>query len=398
MYIYSENIYTPDGFQEGYLKIENGIIEGIYPNPENNEGIISYGQNIVLPGFIDIHLHGWGTGSFTGQGTEESLKNMSRDLVKVGVTSYLATSGTESLDYLNFQLKEARNAINNWQAHMGAEILGLHLEGPFVNKEYKGMMKEEYFINPSIEIFHNFLDIGGEENIKLITMAPELPNSEEFIKYVNKKSIQISIGHSAAEFEDIQRLKDFGLGGFTHTYSGMKGFHHRRLGVVGAAMYFEDMYAEFAKQTGMTVKPEAFEIMYRLKKPEKIILTTDCVGLAHMSNEFYHYIRKQSFIPQGDYIKVVNEDGSYELVDKYNYEEVKNLELSYLESVKNVIKNVGASVKDIAKMTSENPAKYIGIYRKKGSLEKGKDGDIIVIDDEWNLIDVYVNGIKQNIN
>ena len=178
----------------------------------------------------------------------------------------------------------------------------------------------------------------------------------------------------------------------------MKGFHHRRLGVVGAAMYFEDMYAEFAKQTGMTVKPEAFEIMYRLKKPEKIILTTDCVGLAHMSNEFYHYIRKQSFIPQGDYIKVVNEDGSYELVDKYNYEEVKNLELSYLESVKNVIKNVGASVKDIAKMTSENPAKYIGIYRKKGSLEKGKDGDIIVIDDEWNLIDVYVNGIKQNIN
>lgn len=397
MYIYSENIYTPDGFQEGYLKIKNGIIEGIYPNPENNEDIISCGQNIVLPGFIDIHIHGWGTGSFTGQGTEESLNNMSKDLVKVGVTSYLATSGTEALNYLNFQLKEAKNAINNWQPHIGAEILGLHLEGPFVNKEYKGMMKEEHFINPSIEILENFLDITGEENVKLITMAPELPNSEEFIKYVNRKGIQISIGHSAAEFEDIARLKNFGLGGFTHTYSGMKGFHHRRLGVVGAAMYFEDMYAEFAKQTGMTVKPEAFEIMYRLKKPEKIILTTDCVGLAQMNNEFNHYIRKQSFIPQGDYIKVVNEDGSYELIDKYDYEQVKDLELSYLESVKNVVKNVGASVKDIAKMTSENPAKYIGIYHKKGSLEKGKDGDIIVVDDEWNLIDVYVNGIKQNI-
>lgn len=394
MYIYSENIYTPKGFQDGYLKIENGIIDGIYTEIEQNCEVIDYSQNILLPGFIDIHIHGWATGSFTHQGDMKSLKNMSKDLVKSGVTSYLATTGTDSLDFIKSQLMEGREAIDSWKPSLGAEILGFHLEGPFINKEYKGMMKEEHVLDPSIEILESFLELAGENNIKLITMAPELPNSEEFIKYANKKGIQISIGHSAAEFEDIAKLKNLGLGGFTHTFSGMRGFHHRRLGVVGAAMYFEDMFAEFAKQTGLTVKPEAFAIMYRLKGPKKIILTTDCVGLAHVSNEFYHYIRKETFIPNGDFVRVVHDDGKEEILDKHGYDQVKDLELSYLESVKNVVNNVKASISDIAKMTAENPAKYIGLYDRKGSLEKGKDADILVVDDDWNLIDIYVKGVN----
>lgn len=398
MYIYSENIYTPKGFQDGYLKIEDGIIKGIYPEVEPNEEVLDYSQNIILPGFIDIHLHGWATGSFTYEGSSKSLRNMSRDLVKSGVTSYLATTGTDSLDFIKFQLSEAKKAMDSWEPSLGAEVIGIHLEGPFINKEYKGMQKEEHVLNPSIEILENFIEIAGKGNIRLITMAPELPGSEEFIKYANKNNIQISVGHTAAEFEDIARLKDLGLGGFTHTYSGMRGFHHRRFGVVGAAMYFNDMYAEFAKQTGLTVKPEAFAIMYRLKGPNKIILTTDCVGLAHVNYEFYHYVRKQTFIPQGDYIKVVSEDGKEELMDKYNYEQVKDLEMNYLDSVKNVVKNVKASISDIVKMTAENPAKYINLYDKKGSIEEGKDADVIVVDDYWNLIDVFVKGLKQNIN
>lgn len=398
MYIYSENIYTPKGFQDGYLKIENGIIEGIYSEVDSDAEVLDYSQNIILPGFIDIHLHGWATGSFTHGGDVESLRNMSKDLVKSGVTSYLATSGTDSLDFIKFQLSEAKKAMDSWEPSLGAEIIGIHLEGPFINKEYKGMQKEEHVLNPSIDILKSFMEIAGKDNIRLLTMAPELPGSEEFIKFANKENIQISVGHTAAEFEDIERLKDLGLGGFTHTYSGMRGFHHRRLGVVGAAMYFEDMYCEFAKQTGQTVKPEAFAIMYRLKGPDKIILTTDCVGLAHVSHEFYHYIRKQTFIPDGDYVKIINDDGTEELIDKKDYEKVKDLELSYIDSVKNVVKTVKASISDVVKMTAENPAKYIGLYDRKGSIEEGKDGDIIVVDDNWNLVDVFVKGVKQDIN
>ncbi|SKC45981.1 N-acetylglucosamine-6-phosphate deacetylase [Maledivibacter halophilus] len=396
MYLHSKNIYTPQGFQMGYLKIENGKIEGIFDEAPIGD-VIDYEDKIIIPGFIDIHIHGWATGSFAHEGTVESVQNMSKELVKVGVTSYLATSGTNSIDEINRHLCQGRIAIDNWSPDKGAHVVGFHLEGPFINKEFKGMQKEEYCINPSIEILENFFGKAGKENIKLITIAPELEGAEEFIKYANKEDIQISIGHSAAEFEDIERLKDYGLGGFTHTFSGMRGFHHRRLGVAGAALYFDDMYAEFAKQTGMTVKPQAFKIAYKIKGPEKIILTTDCVGLAHVKETFYHYIRKCTFIPDGDYVKLLHDDGKEERINKNDYEKVKDFELGFLGSVKNVVKNVQASISDIVKMASENPAKYIGVYDTKGSIEPNKDGDIIVIDDEWNLLDVYVQGVKQNI-
>lgn len=396
MYLYCENIYTPQGFQKGYLEIEDGRIGGITSRP-NSQDIMDYKDKVIVPGFIDIHIHGWATGSFWYEGTKKSIENMSKELAKVGVTSYLATTGTDSIDSINESLQEGKKAVDEWTPQKGSQILGFHLEGPFINKEFRGMQKDEYCLDPSIEIFDDFCQNAGKENIKLITIAPELPGAEEFIKYVNREGIQISIGHTGADFEDIKRLKDFGLGGFTHTYSGMRGFHHRRLGPVGAAMYFEDMYAEFAKQTGITVKPEAFKIMYNIKGPDKIILTTDCAGLAHVKDKFYHYIRKCTFVPDGDYIKLIYDDGRIERINKYDYEKVKNLELSYLESVKNVVKNVKASISDIVKMTSENPARYIGLYETKGSIEPGKDADILIIDDEWNLIDVYVQGVKQNI-
>lgn len=166
-------------------------------------------------------------------------------------------------------------------------------------------------------------------------MAPELEGSLEFIKYVDSEGIQISIGHSAAEFEDIRDLTDFGLGGFTHTFSGMRGFHH--------------------------------------------------------------YIRKCTFEPDGDLVELLYDDGRVERINKYDYEKVKKLELSFIDSVKNVIDNVGASVSDVVKMTSENPAKYIGVFDTKGSIEEGKDADLPVIDDKWNIYDVFVQGIKQEL-
>lgn len=396
MYLYSERIYTPKGYIEGYIEIEDGKIKEIHDDIGDKD-FLDYRDYIIVPGFIDVHIHGWATGSFVHEGTEKSLENMSKELVKEGTTSYLPTTGTDSLEKINSQLVEGKKAIDNYDPRKGADILGFHLEGPFINREFKGMQKEEYCLNPSIEILEDFFKSAGKENIKLITMAPELEGALEFIQYANREGIQISIGHSAAEFEDIGALKEHGLGGFTHTFSGMRGFHHRRLGVVGAAMYFDDIYAEFAKQTGMTVKPEAFEIMYRLKGPEKVYLTTDAVGLAHVKKPFHHYIRQCTFVPDGDHLRLVYDDGREERIYKYDYEKVKDLELGFLGSVKNVVKNIDASIGEIVKMASENPAKYIGVYDRKGSIEEGKDADLLIIDGLWNLKDVYVRGVKQEI-
>lgn len=395
MYLYSERIYTPQGFKTGYIEVEDGKIKNILEDVDGE--FIDYRDYIIVPGFIDVHIHGWATGSFWYEGTKESIENMSKELVKIGVTSFLPTSGTDSVETINNHLLQGRKAIENYSPDKGADILGFHLEGPFINKEFKGMQREEYCLNPSIKILEEFFESGGKENIKLITLAPELDGSLEFIKYVNREGIQISIGHSAAEFEEIKELKDYGLGGFTHTFSGMRGFHHRRLGVAGAAMYFDDMYAEFAKQTGMTVKPEAFAIMYKIKGPEGIFLTSDCTGLAHVKEPFHHYIRECTFVPDGDYLKLEYDNGKVDRIYKYDYDMVKDLELSYLKSVQNVVKNVDASIGDVVKMTAENPAKYIDVYDKKGSIEKGKDADLLVIDGLWNLQDVYVKGVKQEI-
>lgn len=395
MYLYSERIYTPQGFKTGYIEVEDGKIKNILEDVDGE--FIDYRDYIIVPGFIDVHIHGWATGSFWYEGTKESIENMSKELVKIGVTSFLPTSGTDSVETINNHLLQGRKAIENYSPEKGADILGFHLEGPFINKEFKGMQREEYCLNPSIKILEEFFESGGKENIKLITLAPELDGSLEFIKYVNREGIQISIGHSAAEFEEIKELKGYGLGGFTHTFSGMRGFHHRRLGVAGAAMYFDDMYAEFAKQTGMTVKPEAFAIMYKIKGPEGIFLTSDCTGLAHVKEPFHHYIRECTFVPDGDYLKLEYDNGKVDRIYKYDYDMVKDLELSYLKSVQNVVKNVDASIGDIVKMTAENPAKYIDVYDKKGSIEKGKDADLLVIDGLWNLQDVYVKGVKQEI-
>lgn len=397
MLFYSDRIYTPSGFQSGYLKVEAGKIERIVQSAED-EKVVDYSGKMIVPGFIDVHIHGWATGSYIHERDKESLANMSKDLVPMGVTSYLPTTMTEHVERLKGQVSVAQQFMDEWEPEKGSEVLGVHLEGPFINEKYKGMQKAEYCLKPSIEVVDSLLNQAEEGSVKLMTLAPELDGAKEVIRYLNQKGIQISIGHSAAEFEDIARLKEFGLGGFTHTYSGMRGLHHRRLGVLGAAMYFDDMYAEFGKQTGLTVKPEAFAIVYKIKGPEKITLTTDCTGLAQAAEPTYHYIREATFEPKGEtQVQVSHDDGQVEIYDRKKYQEVKDIELGFLPSVKNVVKNIDASVGDIVTMASENPAKYIGVYDKKGSLEPGKDADFLVIDGDWNLYETYIKGNQHTI-
>lgn len=291
MYLYSKHICLPHKrFFEGYIKIENGkIIEIKNYRPENEE-IIDYGENYILPGFIDIHIHGWGTGSFINDKSVNSILKMSKDLPDTGVTSFLATSGAEEIEKIKEGIESAREILSKPQGN-GSELLGLHLEGPFISVEHKGMQRAECCLAPDLELMKEFVKYQDQRVVKLMTVAPELPDADKLIQMCFDNRIQVSAGHTGATFEDIKRTKDFGIGGVTHMFSGMRGFHHRELGVVGAAWYFDDLYCEFAKQTGMTVKPEAFSLTYKIKGAERIIMTTDCAGLGQSNREKYHYIR-----------------------------------------------------------------------------------------------------------
>lgn len=391
MYIYCDHICLPQGrFFDGYIKAENGQIKEICNQKPEGE-IVDYTGYYILPGFIDIHIHGWGTGSFINDKSVNAIYKMSKDLPDTGVTSFLATSGAEEIEKIKEGIESARQVLSEPQ-DIGSELLGVHLEGPFINVKHKGMQREECCLHPDLELMKEFVKYQDQRVVKLMTLAPELPDADKLIQMCFDNRIQVSAGHSDATFEDIKRLKDYGIGGVTHMFSGMRGFHHRELGMVGAAWYFEDLYCEFAKQTGLTVKPEAFALTYKLKGPEKIIMTTDCAGLGQSNREKYHYIRKITMIPDGEYLIIRHDDGREERYRRDNYDEVKHLEMGYLESIQNMVKNVRPPMHAVAQMTAENPAKYIGVFDKKGSLEIGKDADFIVLDKDYELQATYCRG------
>ncbi|RRD95500.1 N-acetylglucosamine-6-phosphate deacetylase [Clostridiales bacterium COT073_COT-073] len=392
MYLYCDQICLPQGrFFDGYLKIENGKISEIRNQKPENEEVIDYSGYYILPGFIDIHIHGWGTGSFINDKSAAAVLKMSKDLPDTGVTSFLATSGAEEIDEIKKGIDSVAEIMSKPQVN-GAQVLGVHLEGPFISAEHKGMQREECCLYPDLELMKEFIKYQDQRVVKLMTLAPELPNADKLIQMCFDNRIQVSAGHTGATFEDIKRLKDYGIGGVTHMFSGMRGFHHRELGVVGAAWYFDDLYCEFAKQTGMTVRPEAFALTYKLKGAEKIIMTTDCAGLGQSNRQKYHYIRKITMIPDGEFLIIRHDDGREERYRRDNYEEVKHLEMGYLESVQNMVRNVHPQMHEVARMTAENPAKYIGVFDQKGSLEAGKDADLIVLDKEYELQATYCRG------
>lgn len=394
MIIFSKQIYFPNQIiKEGFLEIEKGVITNLYTSYEGD--FIDYSDYIIIPGFIDQHIHGWATGKFYHEDTINDLKKMQATLPYTGVTSFLPTTGTWTTEELKKVIGETTEHMMSNDSKLGSEILGIHLEGPFINPKRSGMMKVEGFKKPSVPLMQELVKASKvRKGIKLMTIAPELEGGKELIKYCKSEDIQLSIGHSDATFNEISQLKEYGLGGVTHMFSGMRGFHHRELGVAGAALHYNDLYCEFAKQTGWTVKPEAFALAYKIKGPERIIMTTDNVGLAQRSEEFYHYIRKQKFIPDGDYVIIENDNGTQDKIKRTDYESVKDVELSYIKSIQNLIKNVRPTIHDVIKMTSENPAKYLGVYDKKGSLEIGKDADFLVIDELFNLKYTYCKGVK----
>lgn len=362
-----------DGIYENQVILIDEKIRDIFSNNslpiESNLEIIDVKGSYIAPGLIDIHIHGAG-GKDTMDGTLNDLEIISSSIIRNGVTAFLPTTMTMEIAKIHQALKTIRLAMS--QGVAGAKILGAHLEGPFINPQYKGAQKEDYIISPNLSYIKPYLDI-----LKIITLAPETEPSGVFLKDLQEKNnIVISIGHSNAQYEEAMEAIEKGISHATHLFNGMPVFHHRKPGVVGA-VFNSSVTCELIADK-VHVHPAVFSTLLKIKEKEKIILITDSIRAGGMQDGEYDLGGQ----------KVVVSNGICSLEDGT----IAGSILTLNKAINNFYEATQLPLHQVVKMASLNPALLLKIDHQKGSLQIGKDADITVFDHQINIKMTIIEG------
>lgn len=376
----SVQIYVEDKIIEnGYIKVkEQKIVEvGLLDELVNEDGyeIVELPSMKAIPGFIDVHIHGV-NGADAMDATKEALDTMVTTLPREGTTSFLATTMTQEAEQIEAALINAGNYIRENQSSGQAEILGIHLEGPFISAKRAGAQPIQYIENPEVEVLKRWEDLS-QSNIKLVTLAPENPGGLEMIRYLKEHDIVASIGHTDATYEQVMEAIDAGAKHVTHLYNQMRGLHHREPGGVGAALLRKELMAEMIVD-GIHVRPETVELAYKLKQKDRLILITDSMRAKCLKNGHYDLGGQDVTVKDG---KAVLSDGT-----------LAGSILKLGQAVKNMIDFTGCSLEDAIQMAAVNPAKQLNVYDRKGSISEGKDADIVILDETLSVFMTLCRG------
>lgn len=371
------NVYIEGiGIVKKTIRIENGKIAKICDCTDVEEGFISLDDDkIVVPGFIDKHIHG-ANNSDGMYNTIEDSKNISKVIASEGVSSYLITTMTQSVEQIDAALLNAKNFIEQYN-YEGAKPLGIHLEGPFISKKYKGAQIESCIVPCDVETFKHYQNVSGN-NIKQVTLAYE-ENGKELVNYLRDTNVVASLGHTDATCEQSLEAVKEGATSFTHTYNAMKPLHHREAGTVGAALLADGAYCEMICDL-IHLSKYAIKVLYKAKGKDKLIVITDGIEARHLPDGEYQLGGQAVYVKNGEARLIDGTLAGSTLLMNNGLRNVKNvLELSY---------------EDTIDMATKNPALNLGIYDKKGSIKEGKDADFAVIDKDFN---VYMTISEGNI-
>lgn len=366
--IINADLVTPSHvISKGWLLIREGKIAALGAGEQPSiEGAatLDAGGRTLLPGFIDVHVHG-GAGCEAMDAEPDGLRKMAAYYAQHGVTSFLATTWTDSHNRIARALEAIAELIGPQPD--GATLLGAHVEGPYLNPDRCGAQSTTHIRRAAPDETLPLLDIGG---IRLLALAPEYPENHWLIRECVRRGITVSAAHTAANYEQMQAAVQMGVRQTTHTFNAMTGLHHREPGTVGAALTLPELSCELIADT-IHVHPAVMQILYAAKGRDGVILITDAIRGAGM--------------PDGDYpiddrvVHIMN--GTARLSDGT----LAGSTLTMDRALYNLMQATSKPLAELWPTSSLNAARAIGVSARKGSLEIGKDADLVLVDDEINI-------------
>ncbi len=364
-------VFTPgEAWNPGWVLAEDGQIACMAPGqppdfePGRVQKIIDAGGGRLMPGFIDLHVHG-AVGHEVMDAKPDGLVEMARFFARHGVTGWLATTWTAAQTDIENALGAVQSVVGRVSG--GATILGVHLEGPFLNPSKAGAQDRAFIRRATLDEAVPYLDTGL---VRLVAVAPEYPENLWLLDECVKRGIAVSAGHTAAGLVELQCAVSHGLRQVTHCFNGMAGFGHRDLGTVGAAMALPEIRCELIADN-IHVHPEAQKILFKVKTPGRVILITDSLRGTGMPDGDYRIDNRTIHIRNGE---VRLDDGT-----------LAGSVLTMAHALQNAWQNSGLNLADAWPMSSLNAARAINLSARKGSLEHGKDADLVLLNDAFEV-------------
>ena len=375
MLIQSKKIWIADQFIAAIIATENGKITDILPYGSKPVDV-DYGDKRIVPGFLDIHCHG----AFefdTNDANEEGLRNWTKNIVSEGVTGFLATTITQSEEVLTKAVANVAKVMED--GYEGAEILGIHFEGPYLDMVYKGAQPEQYIVKPTVEQFERY-QAAAKGHIVYLTMATETDEDFALTRYLTEHGVGVSIGHSAATYEQAVMAYAHGARSMTHVYNGMTPFNHRANGLVGAAYRIRTMYGEIICD-GNHSTPAALNNYFMSKGPDYCIMISDALMAKGTPVG-------SKFIFGGNEI-VIYPDGSAHLTSTGG---LAGSTLRINQGLRILVEEAMVPFNYAINSCTINPARCIGVDDRKGAIGVGKDADLVVLDNDYSVIQTYCMG------
>ncbi|OOC58367.1 N-acetylglucosamine-6-phosphate deacetylase [Paenibacillus ihbetae] len=381
------NVLTPAGLiQDGVLAIAGekivyaGKAAGLPAELQQNDPqVLKHPDGYIIPGFIDIHVHGGNSEDFMDS-SKEVLDKITSFHSSQGTTAMLATTMTAPKADIDRVLQEVQNYRNQEMPYTRLE--GVHLEGPFISPKWPGAQNPEHIVLANIEWLEEWVS-KYPGLVRQVTLAPEREGALEAVKWLNSHDIVAALGHTDATYDEVEAAVEAGLSHGVHTFNAMTGLHHRKPGVVGAMLSDDRLSCEIIAD-GIHVHPAAMRILARMKPQDKLILITDAMSATGM--------------PDGEYtigdLPVVVEDGIATL--KSNRNSLAGSTLTMIKGFQLLVREVGLSLEQASLAASTNPAKKIGIHDRTGSLEAGKLADVLLLDHKLELQGVWIQGTRKH--